>query len=101
MSFIPDDQLTPAQVRHQQLVTLLTNLQTELRTSMATLDESITRNFTDWGNELQQFQSTIDTLTAENADLRAQLQPLSDQIAAAQERLDERSTELEANDPTP
>jgi chromosome segregation ATPase len=68
---------------------------------MATLDESITRLFTDFSNELAGFQTTIDELTTENADLRTQLQPLSDQIAAAQDRVDTKATELEANDPTP
>src|SRR5436190_17388732 len=92
--------LNEQNARQLILYTVLPQLE-ELRNAMATLDESISRNFTDWGNELQQFQTTISQLTAENADLRAQLQPLSDQIAAAQSRLDEKSTELEANDPGP
>ena len=77
----------------------------EMEKYMAPLNESIDRLASAISTELQQvrdeMQSTVDSLGAENEDLRAQLQGHVDSIDNAKNRIDTMSSDLEANDPAP
>jgi septal ring factor EnvC (AmiA/AmiB activator) len=70
---------------------------------MASIDESLDRLFQGITTEIQQvrdeLQGQITDLGTENETLRGALQKADDTLAGVQERIDSKSTELEANDP--
>lgn len=76
---------------------------------MATLNEAVSTLFTDIANQVQAgLDETIANLSAENADLKADLQARSDELASLQEtvtseqaRIEGKSEELQADDPQP
>lgn len=77
----------------------------ELERHMATIHDALDRLSGAVANELQQvrdsLQGTIDNLSAENADLRNQLESNVSQLDSAITRVEGMSSELEANDPQP
>lgn len=115
MPFVPDNRSSKAELRHAELLAALQTLTTRMETGMATLDESVTRLFTNISNEIQQVRDglaeTIANLVASGeakdatiAELQArvdELDTLQETVATEQGRIDSKSEELEANDPTP
>jgi septal ring factor EnvC (AmiA/AmiB activator) len=96
--------LSEQNARQLILYTVLPQLE-ELRTGMTDANASLDRLFQDITTEIQQIRdqlaSTINSLTTENADLKSQLQSQVDKLDAVVARVDDKSTELEANDPAP
>src|SRR6478752_1472132 len=112
LPFVRADQITPAQGRHLELLEQFQTLTARMEYLMATFDEAVTTLFTDIANQIQQVKDSLDEsiagLSAENADLKAQLQARSDELATLQEtvtseqaRIEGKSEELQADDPQP
>src|SRR6478752_9479683 len=89
LPFVRADQITPAQGRHLEILEQFQTLTARMEYHMATLDQAITTLFTDIANQIQQISAgldeTIANLSAENADLKADLQARSDELANLQE----------------
>lgn len=109
MPFVRADQITPAQGRHLELLEQFQTLTARMEYLMATLNEAVSTLFTDIANQVQAgLDETIANLSAENADLKADLQARSDELASLQEtvtseqaRIEGKSEELQADDPQP
>jgi septal ring factor EnvC (AmiA/AmiB activator) len=90
----------------QLLNTILQTLETqhqETITHMATIDEDLDRLFQAITTEIQQvrdgLQQQITDLGTENSGLKDQLQAADDSLASVQQRIEGKTSELEANDP--
>jgi len=112
LPFVRADQITPAQGRHLETLEQFQILTNRMEFLVATLNESVSTLFTDIANQIQQISAgldeTIANLSAENADLKADLQARSDELASLQEtvtseqaRIEGKSEELQADDPQP
>jgi len=112
LPFVRADQITPAQGRHIEILEQFQTLTNRMEFLVATLNESVSTLFTDIANQIQQISAgldeTIANLSAENADLKADLQARSDELASLQEtvtseqaRIEGKSDELQADDPQP
>ena len=112
MPFVRADQITPAQGRHIEILEQFQTLTNRMEFLVATLNESVTTLFTDIANQIAQVQGSLDetiaNLSAENSDLKADLQARSDELATLQEtvtseqaRIEGKSDELQADDPEP
>lgn len=81
------------------------HIDARLESHMADINEALDRLKTNIANEIQQVKdglvNVIDGLTAENADLKAQLEAQVAKLDQASARVEGLNTDLEANDPAP
>ena len=104
MPFVPDNRASAAELRHAELLSILTAFQTEWRTAMADLNADLDTLASDIQTELQQLRDAVAAAQAAINDKAALEQALADAqaiIDGASARVQQFSADLKADDPAP